>query len=97
MKNNWHKDHTSMKDVPVLKNIPGVKTSEELKRIEGNLTQMTMGVVYAQEYSNFSTDTLCHIHRTIFGGIYEWTGEFRIINIMKIMKREDVLGGDTVH
>ena len=34
MKNNWHKDPYLYDDVPVLKNIPGVKTSEELKRIE---------------------------------------------------------------
>ena len=93
MKNNWHKDPYLYDDVPVLKNIPGVKTSEELKRIEGDLTRMTMGIVYAQEYPKFNTDTLCQIHRTIFGGIYEWAGEFRTINIMK---PEDVLGGDTV-
>lgn len=93
MKRNWHKDPYLYDDVPVLKNIPGVKTSEELKRIEGDLTQMTMGIVYAQEYPKFNTDTLCQIHRTIFGGIYQWAGEFRTINIMK---REDVLGGDTV-
>ena len=46
MKNNWHKDPYLYDDVPVLKNIPGVKTSEELKRIEGDLTRMTMGIVY---------------------------------------------------
>ena len=93
MKNSWHKDPYLYDDVPVLKNIPGVKNSEELKRIEGDLTRMTMGIVYAQEYFKFNTDTLRQIHRTIFGGIYEWAGEFRTINIMK---REDVLGGDTV-
>ena len=32
-------------------------------------------------------------YKRIFGGIYEWAGEFRTINIMK---REDILGGDTV-
>ena len=93
MKNNWRQDPYLYEDVPVLKNIPGVKTSEELKRIEGDLTRMTMGIVYAQEYPKFNTDTLCQIHRTIFGGIYEWAGEFRTIHIVK---REDVLGGDTV-
>ena len=81
------------KDVPVLKNLPGIKNSEELKRVEGDLTRMSMGIVYAREYEKFNTETLCDIHRTIFGGLYEWAGEFRTI---PIMKAEEVLGGDTV-
>ena len=80
-------------DVPVLKNLPGIKNSEELKRAEGDLTRMSMGIVYAREYEKFNTETLCDIHRTIFGGLYEWAGEFRSI---PIRKSEEVLGGDTV-
>lgn len=80
-------------DVPVLKNLPGIKNSDELKRVEGDLTRMSMGIVYAKEYEKFNTETLCDIHRTIFGGLYEWAGEFRTI---PIMKAEEVLGGDTV-
>lgn len=80
-------------DVPVLKNLPGIKNGEELKRVEGDLTRMSMGIVYAREYEKFNTETLCDIHRTIFGGLYEWAGEFRTI---PIMKAEEVLGGDTV-
>lgn len=80
-------------DVPVLKNLPGIKSSEELKRAEGDLTRMSMGIVYAREYEKFNTETLCDIHRTIFGGLYEWAGEFRTI---PIRKSEEVLGGDTV-
>lgn len=92
---NYHhaKDPYLYDDVPVLKNIPGVKTSEELKRIEGDLTRMTMGIVYAREYDKFNTETLQDIHRTIFSGIYEWAGEFRTINMRKA---EEVLGGDSV-
>lgn len=93
MKNNWSKDPYLYEDVPVLRNIPGVKDSDSLKRIEGDITKMTMGIAYAQEYSKFNTETLCHLHRTIFGGIYDWAGEFRTINIKKA---EEVLGGDTV-
>lgn len=80
-------------DVPVLRNLSGIKDSEELKRVEGDLTRMSMGIVYARNYDKFNTETLCDIHRTIFGGIYEWAGEFRTI---PIMKPEEVLGGDTV-
>lgn len=93
MKSNWSKDPYLFDDVPVLKNIPGVKTSEALKQIEGDITKMTMGIAYAQEYSKFNTETLCHLHQTIFGAIYEWAGEFRTINMVKA---EEVLGGDTV-
>jgi len=93
MKSDWSKDPYLFDDVPVLKNIPGVKTSEALKQIEGDITKMTMGIAYAQEYSKFNTETLCHLHRTIFGAIYEWAGELRTINMIKA---EDVLGGDTV-
>lgn len=91
--NARRKDPYLYEDVPVLRNIPGIKTSEELKRIEGDLTRMTTGVAYAQIYAKFNTETLCRIHRTIFGGLYEWAGEFRTIHIIK---PEDVLGGDTV-
>lgn len=80
-------------DVPVLKNLPGIKNSEELRQAEGDLTRMSMGIVYAREYEKFNTETLCDIHRTIFGGLYEWAGEFRTI---PIRKSEEVLGGDTV-
>lgn len=80
-------------DVPVLRNLPGIKNSEDLKIAEGNLTRMSMGIVYTREYEKFNTETLCDIHRTIFGSLYEWAGEFRTI---PIMKAEEVLGGDTV-
>lgn len=80
-------------DVPVLKNLPGIRNSEELKKAEGDLTRMSMAIVYAKEYEKFNTTTLCDIHRTIFGALYEWAGEFRTI---PIMKPEEVLGGDTV-
>lgn len=93
MKRERGKDPYLYEDVPVLRNIPGAKDSEELKRIEGDLTRMTMGIIYAREYDRFNTETLQDIHRTIFGGIYDWAGEFRTISMVK---PEEVLGGDTV-
>ena len=56
-------------DVPVLKNIPGVKDSEQLKKIEGDITRITMSIVYSKDYEKFNTETLQDIHRTIFGSI----------------------------
>lgn len=93
MKTPLRQDPYLYEDVPVLKNIPGVKDADELKRIEGDLTGMTMGIVYAQGYRRFNTATLCEIHRIIFGDLYDWAGAFRTINIIK---PEAILGGDTV-
>ena len=76
-----------------MRNLPGIQNSDELEQAEGDLTKMSLGIVHAREYEKFSTETLCDIHRTIFGALYEWAGEFRTI---PIMKPEEVLGGDTV-
>ena len=93
MRKTERKDPYLYDDVAVLKNLPEIKDAEQLKIIEGDLTKMSMGIVYAHDYEKFNTETLQDIHRTIFGGLYEWAGEFRTI---PIMKPEEVLGGDTV-
>lgn len=93
MKHTERRDPYLYEDIPVLKNIPGVKDTEELKRTEGDITRMTMGIAYAQNYTKFNTDTLCQLHHTIFGSIYDWAGTFRTISMYK---PEDVLGGDSV-
>lgn len=94
MRNSWTLDPYLYEDVPVLRNIPGAKTSEELKAIEGDLTKITMNIAYSREYARFNTDTLRDIHKTIFGPLYDWAGEFRTIHMTK---PEEVLGGDSVH
>ena len=93
MRKMERKDPYLYDDVPVLRNLPEIKDAEQLKLVEGDLTKMSMGIVYARDYEKFNTETLQDIHRTIFGGLYEWAGEFRTI---PIMKPEEVLGGDTV-
>ena len=81
------------KDVDVLKNLANIKDNEKLRQMEGDLTVIGMAVVYAKKYDKFDINTLCDIHKTIFGGLYEWAGEFRTI---QMTKSEKVLGGDTV-
>lgn len=93
MRKTERKDPYLYEDVPVLKNLPKIKDAEQLKIIEGDLTKISMGIVYVRDYDKFNTDALRDIHKTIFGGLYEWAGEFRTI---PIMKPEEVLGGDTV-
>ncbi len=93
MVRQYSKDPYLYDDVKVLKNIPGIKNRDELRSMEGDLTKMSMGIVYAKDYRKFNTETLQDVHRTIFGGLYDWAGEFRTI---QIEKPEEVLGGDTV-
>ncbi|MBE7067370.1 MAG: hypothetical protein E7385_07460 [Ruminococcaceae bacterium] len=80
-------------DVDVLKNRANIKNKEILKQVEADITNLTMSAIYEQTYEKFDINTLCDIHRTVFGQIYDWAGEFRTIQMVKY---EDVLGGDTV-
>ncbi len=80
-------------DADVLKNRADIKDTELLRKAEADITNLAMSAIYEQEYDKFNIDTLCDIHRTIFGQIYDWAGEFRTIQMVKY---EEVLGGDTV-
>jgi cell filamentation protein len=80
-------------DVDVLKNLANIKDAELLRTAEADITNLAMTAIYNKRYDKFSADTLCDIHRTIFGQIYDWGGEYRTI---MMTKPEDVLGGDTV-
>ena len=80
-------------DVDVLKNRANIKDYELLRKAEADITNLAMTAIYEREYAKFNTETLCDIHRTIFGQIYDWAGEFRTI---QMVKSEVVLGGDTV-
>lgn len=80
-------------DADVLINLAGIKDPELLHKAEADITNLAMTSIYNRQYEKFNTDTLKDIHRTIFGQIYDWAGEFRTI---QMIKPEDVLGGDTV-
>ena len=87
------KDPYLYDDANVLINRAGIKDTELLRKAEADITNLAMTAIYEQRYEKFNTDTLCDIHRLIFGQIYDWAGEFRTIQMVKY---EDVLGGDTV-
>ena len=80
-------------DVPVLKNKMGIKTESTLDLIEAEQSRANMMLLYEQSFSDFSPKGLCDIHRFLFGDIYDWAGQYRIINIQKL---EKVLGGRSV-
>lgn len=58
-------------DVPILKYLPGIKNSDELKIAEGDLNWMSMGIAYAREYDKFNTETLGDIlNRLVRSGLF---------------------------
>jgi len=80
-------------DVSVLRNRGNIRDAEKLRLAEGDITRHTISMVYACNFTKFNAETLCEIHRIIFGDLYEWAGNFRTI---PIIKREEILGGDSV-
>lgn len=80
-------------DADVLINLAGIRNSDLLRKAEADITNLAITGIYNRKYEKFNTETLQDIHRMIFGQIYDWAGEFRTIQMIKV---EDVLGGDTV-
>ena len=80
-------------DVPVLKNKLGIKAEKTLDLVEAEQSRANMMLLYEQGMTDFSSAGLCAIHRFLFGDIYEWAGQYRIINIEK---REELLAGRSV-
>jgi len=80
-------------DVNILRNLGNIRNISELRQAEGDVTRYTLAMVHAQKFIKFNTETLCEIHRMIFGDLYDWAGEFRTI---PLIKREEILDGDTV-
>lgn len=80
-------------DVPVLKNKLGIKAEKTLDLVEAEQSRANMMLLYEQGITDFSAAGLCAIHRFLFGDIYEWAGQYRIINIEK---REELLTGRSV-
>lgn len=80
-------------DVAVLRNKLAIKAGDILDLIEAEQSRANMMLLYDQGFRDFSPEGLCEIHKFLFGDIYEWAGQYRIINIEK---REKLLGGRSV-
>ncbi|MEE0858135.1 MAG: Fic family protein [Acutalibacteraceae bacterium] len=88
------KDPYLYDDVSVLKNLLNIKDEKALETAESNITFIKLlDVDKLAENCVFNADHLKKIHKYIFGDIYEWAGEYRVI---PMVKSEIVLGGDTV-
>ena len=79
--------------VPVLRNKLQIKDEKTLELIEAEQSRANMMLLYEQGFHDFSPEGLCDIHRDLFGDIYDWAGQYRVINIEK---RERLLGGRSV-
>ena len=81
-------------DVPVLKNLLGIKNAKVLEQAEADITSVRLLIVDGLIQSKaFDFSYLLAIHKHIFVDIYEWAGAIRTI---PIVKGERVLGGDTI-
>ena len=77
----------------VLKNRLGIKDEAELDKAESEFATINMMTLLNSRFSAFSPAGVCRIHKTIFGDVYEWAGEYRVINIQK---PEALLAGKSV-
>ena len=80
-------------DTPVLKNKLDIRDEKVLDLVEAEQSRANMMLLYERGFSDFTPAGLCEIHRFLFGDIYDWAGEYRIINIEK---REKLLAGRSV-
>ena len=80
-------------EISVLKNKLDIRVEETLALVEAELSRANMMLLYEQGFHDFSPDGLRFIHQELFGDIYDWAGQYRIINIEK---RERLLAGRSV-
>ena len=81
-------------DVPVLRNLLGIRDAKMLEQAEADITAFFFSDVDgAVQSTTFDMPRLLAVHKYIFGDIYEWAGTIRTI---PMVKGERVLGGDTV-
>jgi len=70
-----------------------IRDEKALEIAEAEISSANMMLLYEKGFSDFSTNGLREIHRTLFGDIYDWAGELRIMNVIK---REKILAGKSV-
>ena len=80
-------------DCKVLKNKLGIKDEAQLDKAESEFASISMMELMDSGFSDFSPSGVYKIHKAIFGDVYDWAGEYRIINIQK---REPLLAGKSV-
>lgn len=77
----------------VLKNKLGITDEAALDKAESIMASTKMALLYNSGFSDFSPNGVCEIHKALFGDVYDWAGQYRVINIQK---REALLAGKSV-
>lgn len=77
----------------VLKNKLGITDETALDTAESIMVRTRMSLLYNSGFSDFSSKGVCKLHKALFGDVYDWAGQYRIINIQK---REELLAGKSV-
>jgi cell filamentation protein len=69
----------------VLKNLRGIKSSEEMDRVEAlELTRAVDQLVREYDEAHcFTASDICYFHKIWLEGVYEWAGEYRRVNVTK--------------
>jgi len=80
-------------DVDVLRNKLNIRDEKLLDRAESDITYIKFANVDEAVSGDFDVCFLKKLHQYIFEDIYDWAGNFRVI---EMTKGERVLGGDTV-
>lgn len=80
-------------DVEVLKNKLNIKNQNQLENFEADDVIARFVIAHKNPREINSIFEIKEIHKFLFGHIFEWAGEFRIINMYK---REKILSGFSV-
>jgi len=72
-------------DERVLKNLPGIKSAQEMDDMEARELQRVMAelIDLYDEQHKFITEDLKAMHKRWLGEIYAWAGEYRQVNLSK--------------
>lgn len=72
------------KDSGVLRNLLGIKDQAALDKAESSLSFLRTNELREQPVpGNFDLKHLQTIHRRLFGDVYDWAGELRLVEIQK--------------
>ena len=84
------KDPYLYKNSTTLKNRVDIRDAVALREMEADYTIYRLSEIVTSDFESiFDCKRFCDIHYQIFQDVYEWAGEFRIINIEK---DEPILG-----
>jgi len=69
----------------VLRNLMGVKGKREMDRVEGEKLVGTFKKIVSiyDDTHRFSEVDLCDMHKEWLGGVYDWAGRYRQVNLTK--------------